>query len=137
MMKKKGEPVDKKELFDNFQNNWMRLLSSFEIEDINKWIDEEKMPVEVVNEALKSTILYNAPNLRYLNRVLNNWKRQGIDTVEKVEFARLQFENKKLSQGKGQLSNVPSWSNPDYKEPDLKEFALGSMDGIEDGSGDF
>ncbi|HER1798250.1 TPA: DnaD domain protein, partial [Streptococcus pyogenes] len=127
MMKKKGEPVDKKELFDNFQNNWMRLLSPFEIEDINKWIDEEKMPVEVVNEALKSTILYNAPNLRYLNRVLNNWKRQGIDTVEKVEFARLQFENKKLSQGKGQLSNVPSWSNPDYKEPDLKEFALGSM----------
>ncbi|HER1754383.1 TPA: DnaD domain protein, partial [Streptococcus pyogenes] len=126
MMKKKGEPVDKKELFDNFQNNWMRLLSPFEIEDINKWIDEEKMPVEVVNEALKSTILYNAPNLRYLNRVLNNWKRQGIDTVEKVEFARLQFENKKLSQGKGQLSNVPSWSNPDYKEPDLKEFALGS-----------
>ncbi|HFF7454476.1 TPA: DnaD domain-containing protein, partial [Streptococcus pyogenes] len=126
-----------KELFDNFQNNWMRLLSPFEIEDINKWIDEEKMPVEVVNEALKSTILYNAPNLRYLNRVLNNWKRQGIDTVEKVELARMQFENKKLSQGKDQLSNVPSWSNPDYKEPDLKEFALGSMDGIEDGSGDF
>ncbi|SDV98404.1 DNA replication protein dnaD [Streptococcus pyogenes] len=129
--------MDKKELFDNFQNNWMRLLSPFEIEDINKWIDEEKMPVEVVNEALKSTILYNAPNLRYLNRVLNNWKRQGIDTVEKVELARMQFENKKLSQGKDQLSNVPSWSNPDYKEPDLKEFALGSMDGIEDGSGDF
>ncbi len=136
-MKKKGEALDKKELFDNFQNNWMRLLSPFEIEDINKWIDEEKMPVEVVNEALKSTILYNAPNLRYLNRVLNNWKRQGIDTVEKVELARMQFENKKLSQGKDQLSNVPSWSNPDYKEPDLKEFALGSMDGIEDGSGDF
>ncbi|HFK5851897.1 TPA: DnaD domain-containing protein [Streptococcus pyogenes] len=137
MMKKKGEALDKKELFDNFQNNWMRLLSPFEIEDINKWIDEEKMPVEVVNEALKSTILYNAPNLRYLNRVLNNWKRQGIDTVEKVELARMQFENKKLSQGKDQLSNVPSWSNPDYKEPDLKEFALGSMEGIEDGSGDF
>lgn len=136
-MKKKGEAVDKKELFDNFQNNWMRLLSPFEIEDISKWIDEDNMPVEVVNEALKSTILYNAPNLKYLNRVLNNWKRQGIDTVEKVELARMQFENKKLSQGKGQLSNVPSWSNPDYKEPDLKEFALGSMDGIEDGSGDF
>ncbi len=46
-MKKKGEALDKKELFDNFQNNWMRLLSPFEIEDINKWIDEEKMPVEV------------------------------------------------------------------------------------------
>ncbi|EML8019111.1 TPA: DnaD domain protein [Streptococcus pyogenes] len=136
MMKKKGEPVDKKELFDNFQNNWMRLLSPFEIEDINKWIDEEKMPVEVVNEALKSTILYNAPNLRYLNRVLNNWKRQGIDTVEKVEFARLQFENKKLSQGKGQLSNVPSWSNPDYRDPTYDDLKVNPSE-VSDGSGDF
>ncbi len=135
-MKKKGEPVDKKELFDNFQNNWMRLLSPFEIEDINKWIDEEKMPVEVVNEALKSTILYNAPNLRYLNRVLNNWKRQGIDTVEKVEFARLQFENKKLSQGKGQLSNVPSWSNPDYRDPTYDDLKVNPSE-VSDGSGDF
>ncbi|WP_283262358.1 DnaD domain-containing protein [Streptococcus dysgalactiae] len=129
--------MTKKELFENFQKNWMRLLSPFEIEDIDKWIDEDNMPVEVVNEALKETVIYNAPNLRYLNRVLNNWKRQGIDTVEKVEFARLQFENKKLSQNKNQQSNVPDWSNPDYKEPDLKEFALGSIDGIEDGSGDF
>ncbi|HEW9982653.1 TPA: DnaD domain protein [Streptococcus pyogenes] len=136
MMKKKGEPVDKKELFDNFQNNWMRLLSPFEIEDINKWIDEEKMPVEVVNEALKSTILYNAPNLIYLNRVLNNWKRQGIDTVEKVEFARLQFENKKLSQGKGQLSNVPSWSNPDYRDPTYDDLKVNPSE-VSDGSGDF
>lgn len=136
MMKKKGEAVDKKELFDNFQNNWMRLLSPFEIEDINKWIDEEKMPVEVVNEALKSTILYNAPNLRYLNRVLNNWKRQGIDTVEKVEFARLQFENKKLSQNKNQQSNVPSWSNPDYRDPTYDDLKVNPSE-VSDGSGDF
>ncbi|MBM6541855.1 DnaD domain protein [Streptococcus dysgalactiae] len=136
MMKKKGEALDKKELFDNFQNNWMRLLSPFEIEDINKWIDEEKMPVEVVNEALKSTILYNAPNLRYLNRVLNNWKRQGIDTVEKVEFARLQFENKKLSQNKNQQSNVPSWSNPKYQDPTYDDLKVNPSE-VPDGSGDF
>lgn len=135
-MKKKGEALDKKELFDNFQNNWMRLLSPFEIEDINKWIDEEKMPVEVVNEALKSTILYNAPNLRYLNRVLNNWKRQGIDTVEKVEFSRLQFENKKLSQNKNQQSNVPDWSNPNYQDPTYDDLKVNPSE-VPDGSGDF
>ncbi|WEQ84057.1 DnaD domain protein [Streptococcus dysgalactiae subsp. equisimilis] len=128
--------MDKKELFDNFQNNWMRLLSPFEIEDINKWIDEEKMPVEVVNEALKSTILYNAPNLRYLNRVLNNWKRQGIDTVEKVELARMQFENKKLSQNKNQQSNVPDWSNPNYQDPTYDDLKVNPSE-VPDGSGDF
>lgn len=88
--------MDKKELFDNFQNNWMRLLSPFEIEDINKW----------------------------------------IDTVEKVEFARLQFENKKLSQGKGQLSNVPSWSNPDYRDPTYDDLKVNPSE-VSDGSGDF
>ncbi|HEP1249541.1 DNA replication protein dnaD [Streptococcus pyogenes] len=128
--------MTKKELFENFQKNWMRLLSPFEIEDIDKWIDEDNMPIEVVNEALKETILYNAPNLRYLNRVLNNWKRQGIDTVEKVEFARLQFENKKLSQGKGQLSNVPSWSNPDYRDPTYDDLKVNPSE-VSDGSGDF
>ncbi|HHC5105039.1 TPA: DnaD domain protein, partial [Streptococcus pyogenes] len=55
--------MTKKELFENFQKNWMRLLSPFEIEDIDKWIDEDNMPVEVVNEALKETVIYNAPNL--------------------------------------------------------------------------
>ncbi|HER5315455.1 MULTISPECIES: DnaD domain-containing protein [Streptococcus] len=128
--------MTKKELFENFQKNWMRLLSPFEIEDIDKWIDEDNMPVEVVNEALKETVIYNAPNLRYLNRVLNNWKRQGIDTVEKVEMARMQFENKKLSQGKGQLSNVPVWSNPDYQDPTYDDLKVNPSE-VSDGSGDF
>ncbi|QBX23694.1 DNA replication protein [Streptococcus phage Javan146] len=128
--------MTKKELFENFQKNWMRLLSPFEIEDIDKWIDEDNMPVEVVNEALKETVIYNAPNLRYLNRVLNNWKRQGIDTVEKVEFARLQFENKKLSQNKNQHSNVPSWSNPDYQDPTYDDLKVNPSE-VPDGSGDF
>ncbi|MGT2745318.1 DnaD domain-containing protein [Streptococcus phocae subsp. phocae] len=129
--------MEKKELFDNFQKNWMRMLSPFEIEDIEKWIDEDKMPVEVVNEALKMTIFYNAPNLRYLNRVLNNWKRQGTDTVEKVELARLQFENKKLGQTKERsTTNVPSWSNTEYRDPTYDDLKVNPSE-VSDGSGDF
>ncbi|MGG8343399.1 DnaD domain-containing protein [Streptococcus uberis] len=117
--------MDKKTLFENFQKNWMRLISPFEIEDIEKWIDEDNMPVEVINEALKETVIYNAKNTRYLNRVLNNWKANGIDTVEKVEISRLEFENKK--QGKPQNttgSNIPAWSNPNYQQPDYDSFKV-------------
>lgn len=117
--------MDKKTLFENFQKNWMRLISPFEIEDIEKWIDEDNMPVEVINEALKETVIYNAKNTRYLNRVLNNWKANGIDTVEKVEISRLEFENKK--QGKPQnttVSNIPAWSNPNYQQPDYDSFKV-------------
>lgn len=114
--------MDKKILFENFQKNWMRLISPFEIEDIEKWIDEDNMPVEVINEALKETVIYNAKNTRYLNRVLNNWKANGIDTVEKVEIARIAFNTKKQNQKIPQKSNVPDWSNvnnPDYVEETL------------------
>lgn len=117
--------MDKKTLFENFQKNWMRLISPFEIEDIEKWIDEDNMPVEVINEALKETVIYNAKNTRYLNRVLNNWKANGIDTVEKVEISRLEFENKK--QGKPQnttASNIPAWSNLNYQQPDYDSFKV-------------
>lgn len=129
--------MTKKELFENFEKNWMRLLSPFEIEDIEKWIDEDKMSIGVVNEALKETVIYNAPNLRYLNRVLNNWKRQGTDTVEKVEIARIQFENKKLVQAKERsTTNVPSWSNTEYRDPTYDDLKVNPSE-VSDGSGDF
>ncbi|VTS33157.1 DNA replication protein dnaD [Streptococcus porcinus] len=126
--------MDKKTLFENFQNNWMRLLSPFEIEDIEKWIDEDHMPVEVVNEALKETVIYNAKNTRYLSTVLNRWKNNQIDTLEKIEFSRLEFENKRLSKANSNSSNVPNWSNPDYKDPSLREFALQGIGEREDDS---
>ncbi|MCK1211140.1 DnaD domain protein [Streptococcus uberis] len=115
----------------------MRLISPFEIEDIEKWIDEDNMPVEVINEALKETVIYNAKNTRYLNRVLNNWKANGIDTVEKVEISRLEFENKK--QGKPQnttASNIPAWSNPNYQQPDYDSFKVDPKE-VQDEQGAF
>lgn len=110
--------MTKKELFENFKKNWGRLLSPFEIEDISKWIDEDKFAPEIVNEALKQTVESNICSIRYLNKILARYDRENIRTVEAVKQDKERFEERKAGKSTGRtISNIPTWSkeHPDYK----------------------
>ena len=88
--------MTKAELFDNLQQCLGRMVTPFEIEDINKWIDDGLSP-EVINEALKEAVLENKINFKYINTILRRYIKSGIDTVEKVEEDRKQHELSKSS----------------------------------------
>lgn len=110
--------MTKKELFENFEKNWGRLLSPFEIEDISKWIDEDKFAPEIVNEALKQTVESNICSIRYLNKILARYDRENIRTVEAFKQDKERFEERKAGKSTGRpTSNIPTWSkeHPDYK----------------------
>jgi DNA replication protein len=110
--------MTKKELFENFEKNWGRLLSPFEIEDISKWIDEDKFAPEIVNEALKQTVESNICSIRYLNKILARYERENIRTVEAVKQDKERFENRKAGKlADNSTTNIPTWSkeHPDYK----------------------
>lgn len=76
--------MDKKELFSNFQNNWGRLLSPFEIEEINVLIEQDNISLELINEALRQSVLYHRHNMPYVVKILKNWKSRDILTIERV-----------------------------------------------------
>lgn len=101
--------MTKAELFDNLHQHFGRFLTPFEIEDINKWIDDGLSP-EVINEALKEAVLENKINFKYINTILRRYIKNGIDTIEKVELDRKQHElskNKRYSKSKMEdLHNV-------------------------------
>lgn len=90
--------MSKKELFEIFQQCFGRLLTPFEIEDINKWIDEDDMPVEVVNVALKEAVTNNKISWKYVNKILSDWHKAGDNTLEKVEKRLSDFEARKKKQ---------------------------------------
>lgn len=90
--------MSKKELFEIFQQCFGRLLTPFEIEDINKWIDEDDMPVEVVNAALKEAVTNNKISWKYVNKILIDWHKAGDNTLEKVEKRLSNFEARKQKQ---------------------------------------
>ncbi|HFH9041463.1 TPA: DnaD domain protein [Streptococcus agalactiae] len=129
---------DKEDRFvDVVEANIGRGLVKFEFDMINDYLIGQNVSKDLFLEAVKVAVANNVRKFNYIARILDNWINDGIKTPEQAYQAQRDFKAKKANKTMQSQSNVPSWSNPDYKEPDLKEFALGSIDGIEDGSGDF
>ncbi|HEO6330599.1 TPA: phage replisome organizer N-terminal domain-containing protein [Streptococcus agalactiae] len=129
---------DKEDRFvDVVEANLGRGLVKFEFDMINDYLIGQNVSKDLFLEAVKVAVANNVRKFNYIARILDNWINDGIKTPEQAYQAQRDFKAKKANKTIQSQSNVPSWSNPDYKGPDLKEFALGSIDDIEDGSGDF
>lgn len=59
--------MTKKELFDNLQQCLGRMVTPFELEDINKWV-EDGLPPEVINKTPKIT---GKGQLYFADKLLN------------------------------------------------------------------
>ncbi|WP_224208786.1 DnaD domain protein [Streptococcus agalactiae] len=129
---------DKEDRFvDVVEANLGRGLVKFEFDMINDYLIGQNVSKDLFLEAVKVAVANNVRKFNYIARILDNWINDGIKTPEQAYQAQRDFKAKKVNKAMQSQSNVPDWSNPDHKEPDLKEFALGGLDGIEDGSGDF
>lgn len=57
-----------------------------QLEYMKKWVIELKIPINVIEEACKKTILQiGKPKFEYADKILINWKNQNIDTIEKIK----------------------------------------------------
>ncbi|HFU4203803.1 TPA: phage replisome organizer N-terminal domain-containing protein [Streptococcus suis] len=71
-------------LIKDFEKGFGRLLSPFEIEDIEKWVKEDGFPEDVIREALREAVLGGKAFMKYVQGILRNWKAKGLFTVEQV-----------------------------------------------------
>ena len=88
------QPVqnDLKSLVDTFQQELGRLLSPFEIEDLEKSLKEDGTSADLIKEALREAVLNGKPNWKYIQAILRNWRHEGIKSVAQVEAKRLERE---------------------------------------------
>ncbi|KXT79132.1 DnaD domain-containing protein [Streptococcus sp. DD13] len=77
-----------KSLVGDFERELGRMLSGFEIEDLQKTIQEDHTPVELVREALREAVFNNKTNWKYIQAILRNWRREGITSLAQVEAKR-------------------------------------------------
>ena len=80
------------------------------------------MHIDVICRAVTEAADNGKRNLKYILAILRNWKADGIITlaqVEEREMRRIERRAKSSGNNSPQPSNVPSWSNPDYKEEPL------------------
>lgn len=83
-------------ILELFQSEFRRLLSGFEIEEINHLLNEND--VDLVKEALKTAINSGKPNIKYVGGILRNWQMNNVTTVEQVRQSEKKNKDKKAEQ---------------------------------------
>ena len=83
---------DLKDLVETFQQELGRLLSPFEIEDLEKSLKGDGTSADLIKEALREAVLNGKPNWKYIQAILRNWRYEGIKSVVQVEAKRQERE---------------------------------------------
>ena len=71
-------------LFEMFEQEFGRTLSPMEYEIINGWINDN-FSEELIIEALKEATFNGVSSLRYIDRILLEWKKKNIKTKQDVQ----------------------------------------------------
>lgn len=94
IVNEKKQAEETTNLFDLFEKEFGRTLSPIEYEIINGW-KEVNFKEELIIAALKEAIYNGVTNLRYIDKILYEWKKKGIKTKEDVERNKLEFKQAK------------------------------------------
>lgn len=89
------ETVKSSNIYDIFEQEFGRTLSPIEYELINGWIEAE-FSEEVIILALKEAVFNGVSNLRYIDKILYEWKKKGLNSKEAIENDRAKFQQKKV-----------------------------------------
>ena len=78
-------------IYKLFEQEFGRLLSPMEYETIGMWFDQDKHSPTLIRHALKEAVLAQKLSLRYIDRILFEWKKKNIRTVQEAEKQSAQF----------------------------------------------
>lgn len=84
---------DNGNIFSIFETELGRPLSPIEYELLNAWLEQYNK--DIIIEALKEAVISDAKNFRYIDRILFEWNKKGIDSLEKLEKNRKKHIEKK------------------------------------------
>lgn len=79
------------DIYKLFEQEFGRLLSPMECETIGMWFDQDEHSAALIRLALKEAVLSQKLSLRYIDRILFDWKKKNIKTVEAAENQSAQF----------------------------------------------
>lgn len=81
-------------LYDIFEKEFGRTLSPIEYDIINNWL-ESKISEELIIGALKEAVFNGVNNLRYIDKILFEWNKKGVKSLEEVSKIQIKKEMEK------------------------------------------
>lgn len=105
-MNKQSEETD---VYTCFEKEFGRPLSPFECESLGMWMDDDHHDPVIIKAALREAVMSGKLNFRYIDRILFEWKKNGIKTIEQAKNHGRKFRQK-------QTQNPPT-RNESQKPP--------------------
>ena len=96
------EKEDTNNIFSILEKEIGKQLSPIEIEIVKGW-KEANYSDDLIKEAIKEAVSNDAVSLRYIDKVLYNWNKDGVTTVEEVNKRRKNFKESKSKDNKKEL----------------------------------
>lgn len=79
--------IEDSTIFEVIEKEFARTLSGMEYEITKAWL-ENGFSENLIKEAVKEAVFSGVTNLRYIDKILYEWGKNGIKTVEDVEKNR-------------------------------------------------
>lgn len=84
-----SEETKYQSLFQLFEREFGRTLSPFECETLSRWMDEDGFSEELIEASLREAVFSGKVSFRYIDRILLEWQRNGIQNAEQaMEYSR-------------------------------------------------
>jgi DNA replication protein len=108
---KKAEETD---LYTCFEIEFGRPLSPFECESLGMWMDDDHHDPVIIKAALREAVMSGKLNFRYIDRILFEWKKNGIKTIEQAKNQGRKFRASQTQSRNPKSESQPSSAVPFY-----------------------
>lgn len=109
---KRQNEQDEINVYTLFEKEFGRPLSPMECESLTMWLDNDGYGPELIKAALREAVMSGKLNFRYIDRILFEWQKKGIETVEQARDEGSKFRSHQRS--KAQPVKQESTSIPFY-----------------------
>ncbi|MGJ7920015.1 DnaD domain protein [Neobacillus sp. LXY-4] len=104
----KKNQQEETDLYTCFEQEFGRPLSPFECESLGMWLDDDHHDPVIIKAALRESVISGKLNFRYIDRILFEWKKNGIKTIEQAKsYGRKFRQHQNASKSKEEVQTKP------------------------------
>ncbi|AGK54674.1 DnaD domain-containing protein [Bacillus sp. 1NLA3E] len=96
------------DLYTCFEQEFGRPLSPFECESLGMWLDDDHHEPIIIKAALREAVISGKLNFRYIDRILFEWKKNGVNTIEQAKSYGRKFRQHQVPKQKEETGTKPT-----------------------------
>lgn len=103
-------------LYTLFETEFGRPLSPIECETLAMWMDDDHFSPQLIKAALRESVVSGKLNFRYIDRILFDWRKNGVRTLEQAKAHGSQVRRHQ------QTARTPQSEKPESHIPKMPAY---------------